>query len=193
MLLYLRAHPRRPQTGHAARDTRTPPAPAVHVLPNVRVGRATGVPESRRRGTKTRRGWSTDEPMVEAPESATSPPPWRAPRWCLMVAACLRPPNLTAPVGDPRLSPPRRTLLASSTSAPVMPSTRHTTSPWPAGRPDRRPRSLLRSPVPRLHWMRSPAQWMRCAASSSASALLRVRSPVGDSATAPSSSTSASL
>ena len=149
-------------------------------------GRATGVPESRSTS------WSTDEPMVGAPGSATSPRPWRAPRWCSMVAVCLRPTNLTAAVGDLRLSPPLSIRLASYASAPAMPSTRHTSLQWPAGRPDRPLRSLLPLPVPRLHWMRSHAQWTRCAASSSASALLRVLSSVGDSATAPPSSTSAS-
>jgi hypothetical protein len=131
--------------------------------------------------------------MVRAPGSTTSPRPWRAPRSCSMVAVCPRPPNLTAPVGDRCLSPRLGIRLASSTSAPALPSTRHTSSPWPAGRPDLRPRSLLRSPVPRRRWMRSHAQWTRCAASSSASVLLRVLSSVGDSATTLSSSTSASL
>ena len=161
-------------------------------LPNGCATRASiGGRESRRHeGASTR--WS-EEPMVRAPGSATSPPPWRAPRWCSMVAACLRPPNLTAPVGNPCSSPGLRIRLANSTSAPAMPSTRHTSSPWPAGCPDRRPRSLLRSPVPRRRWMRSHAQWTRCAASSSASVLLRVVSSVGDSATTLLSSTSASL
>jgi hypothetical protein len=137
--------------------------------------------------------WSTDEPMVGARGRVTSPRPWWAPRCCSMVAVCLRPPDLTAPVADPRLNPPLWTLLASSTSAPAMSSTRHTSSPWPAGRPDQRPRSLLPSPVPRLPWMRSHVQLTRCAASSSASALIRVLLHVGDRATAPASFTSASL
>jgi hypothetical protein len=143
-----------------------------------------------RGGTST--SWSTDEPMVGALGSATSPRPWRAPRWCSIVAVCLRPTKLTAAVGDLRLSPPLSTRLASYASAPAMRSTRHTSLQWPAGRPDRPLRSLLPLPVPRPHWMRSHAQWTRCAASSSASALLRVLSPVGDWATAPPSSTSAS-
>jgi hypothetical protein len=89
----------------------------------------------------------------------------------LLGGRCLRPPNLIAPVGDPRLSR-HRIRLASSTSAPAMPSTRHTSSPRSAGRPDRRPRSLPRSPVPRLHWMRSP-----CAVDAMCRELDRVGTP----------------
>jgi hypothetical protein len=73
-------------------------------------------------GTKTHARGGPPMSRWWARGSATSPPPWRAPRCGSMVAVCLRPPNATAPVGDPRLSPPLWTPLASSTSAPALPA-----------------------------------------------------------------------
>jgi hypothetical protein len=186
------AHPRRPLIGHSACGPWTPAARAVHVLPN-------GGPKNRasHRGFRSGREdagmrWSGDAPMVGAPRSYIVVPMART----AIVLDGGRMPASAQPDRScrrPAPEPPLWTRLASSLSAPAMPSTRHTSSSWPAGRPDRWPRSLLRLPVLRLHWMRSHAQWTRCAASSSASALLRVRWAVGDSATAPRSSTSASL
>ena len=185
---------RRPRIGHAARDARTPAAPAVHVLPN---GRATRPSTRRSRvaktGMKRRHEVVTDEPIVGAPGSATSPPPWRAPRWCSMVAVCLRPPNLTArcrrPAFEPPAPDPARELYERASDALHATHQLAVASGTPGSAAAVAPAlASTEASLDALAW-----QWTRCAASSSASALLRVLSHVGDSATAPPSSTSASL
>jgi hypothetical protein len=159
-------------------------------LPN---GCATRASDRRSRVAKARAAspWS-EEPMVGVRRERYIAAPWRAARSCSRVAACLRPPNPTAPVGDPCSSPRSPIRLANSASAPAMPSTRHTSSPWRGGTP-----GSAAAVAPALGSTEASPDALACAvdamsASSSASALLQ-RSSVGDSATMLSSSTSASL
>jgi hypothetical protein len=129
---------------------------------------------------------------VAQPARAASPPRWRAAASRVMVAVCLRPPSVAALVGKRRTMRPLSTRLTNSTIAPALPSTRHTSSLWPAPGPARRPPSPLRSDAPRLRWTRSRAQWTPCAGRSSGSPDPRDPLRLRDATSMPSSFTTAS-
>jgi hypothetical protein len=170
------------------RVARRPAAAAMHVPPTGGRNRPSpGVwphTVARRRSTRL----SAADPMVWP---ATSLSRWRAARWCLMVVVCPAPPNLivqSATALSPRLSTP----LASSTSAPAMPCTRHTGSPLPSGSVGTAAAVAPALASTEASRTRSHARPRRCAAGSGG-ALLRPPLPVVASATAPAPSTSASL
>lgn len=110
----------------------------------------------------------------------------------LDVVVCLAPPNLIAQPAT-ALSPRLSTPLASSTSAPAMPSTRQTGSPWPSGSVGSAAAVASALASTEASRTRSHARPRRCAAGSGASSAASPPLPVVDSATAPASSTSASL